>query len=598
MSAFVTGIQIQDHFSSVVYDIGNALGFAVSAMVNFQDAMQTNLDMSSIEEVGIREESATAALNELNAASQTMAAPELMQRPINDTAAENVDGGIQTGLNDTWGIGSGGLEEFERIPSLISQIKTDLQNAATETMSSVTQSLDDIANSQAFQSMVNTALQSLSILANSEVMQIFMERIQQLVNTLNESGLFQIFVDNAVIAFQGLIGIASGAVGLLENMAGFIAEHWSILAPIIYGVVTALAAYAVIAGIVAVMNGILAISHAAKAAAETMASGVTFLATVQQHGLNAALMACPITWIILMVIALIAVIFAVCAAIAKFTGAASSGFGIILGCVFVANAAFLNFGMLLSNIALGIWEAMKALCSNMVTAFHNSIVFVKSGFYSLLSVALSVVARICEALNKLPFVSFDYSGIENAASDFAEKAREEAASKKEYTSVSDAFQQGFHTHEVFKDGWASDAFNAGAKVGDAFSNKVSDFFSGLSGGSEENSWEKYRNEIPDNSSGNGFHMDGSAAQTAVNTGQTAENTAVIADALDITNEQLKYLRDIAERDTVNRFTTASIKVEMTNQNNINSGMDIDGVVNGLALAVSDAMSQAAEGVHI
>ena len=59
----------------------------------------------------------------------------------------------------------------------------------------------------------------------------------------------------------------------------------------------------------------------------------------------------------------------------------------------------------------------------------------KSGFYSLLSVALSVVARICEALNKLPFVSFDYSGIENAASDFAEKAREEAASKKEYTSV-------------------------------------------------------------------------------------------------------------------------------------------------------------------
>ena len=48
MSAFVTGIQIQDHFSSVVYDIGNALGFAVSAMVNFQDAMQTNLDMSSL----------------------------------------------------------------------------------------------------------------------------------------------------------------------------------------------------------------------------------------------------------------------------------------------------------------------------------------------------------------------------------------------------------------------------------------------------------------------------------------------------------------------------------------------------------------------
>ena len=570
MSAFVTGIQIQDHFSSVVYDIGGALDFAVSAMVNFQDAVQTNLDVSSIEEVGIQAEEALVAL----------------------------DDGTQTGLNDPWKMVSGGLEEFERIPSLISQIKTDLQNTATETMSSVTQSLDDIANSQAFQSMVNTALQSLSILANSEVMQIFMERIQQLVNTLNESGLFQTFVDNAVIAFQGLLGIASFAVGLLGNMAGFIAEHWSILIPIIFGVVTALAAYAVIAGIVAVMNGILAISHAIKAAAETMASGATFLATVQQHGLNAALLACPITWIILMVIAFIAVIFAVCAAIAKFTGAASSGFGIILGCVFVANAAILNFGMLISNIALGIWEAIKALCSNISASFHNSIVFVKSGFYSLLSVALSVVARICEALNKLPFVSFDYSGIENAASDFAEKARAEAANKKEYTSVADAFQQGFQTHEAFKEGWASEAFHAGTKVGDAISDKVSGFFSGFSRGSEEKPWEKNSYDIPENNMGNGFGVDSSAAQTAVNTGQTAENTAVMADALDITNEQLKYLRDIAERDTVNRFTTASIKVEMTNQNHINSEMDIDGVVNGLAVAVSDAMSQAAEGVHI
>lgn len=299
-----------------------------------------------------------------------------------------------------------------------------------------------------------------------------------------------------------------------------------------------------------------------------------------------------------MVIAFIAVIFAVCAAIAKFTGAASSGFGIILGCVFVANAAILNFGMLISNIALGIWEAIKALCSNISASFHNSIVFVKSGFYSLLSVALSVVARICEALNKLPFVSFDYSGIENAASDFAEKARAEAANKKEYTSVADAFQQGFQTHEAFKEGWASEAFHAGTKVGDAISDKVSGFFSGFSRGSEEKPWEKNSYDIPENNMGNGFGVDSSAAQTAVNTGQTAENTAVMADALDITNEQLKYLRDIAERDTVNRFTTASIKVEMTNQNHINSEMDIDGVVNGLAVAVSDAMSQAAEGVHI
>lgn len=524
---------------------------------------------------------------------------------LNGLQEESLDERNPAVLDHPVTMGAEGMAEFESMSAAISQMKTELQNAAAGAISPVMQSLNEIANSQAFQSMVNTALQGLWTLANSEALQVFMGRVNQLIDTINGSGIFQALVNGAVIAFQGLISIASVVVGLFGNMAGFIAENWAIIAPIVYGVAAALAVLAIYLGIVkgleiasAVASGVMAVAKGIQAIAVWILTSATWAETAAIMGLNGAMYACPIVWIILMIIALISVIFAVCAAIAKFTGAASSGFGIILGCVFVANAAFLNFGMLLSNIALGIWEAMKALCSNMVTAFHNSIVFVKSGFYSLLSVALSVVARICEALNKLPFVSFDYSGIENAASDFAEKAREEAASKKEYTSVSDAFQQGFHTHEVFKDGWASDAFHAGAKVGDAFSNKVSDFFSGLSGGSEEISWEKYRNEIPDNSSGNGFHMDGSAAQTAVNTGQTAENTAVMADALDITNEQLKYLRDIAERDTVNRFTTASIKVEMTNQNNINSGMDIDGVVNGLALAVSDAMSQAAEGVHI
>ena len=88
-----------------------------------------------------------------------------------------------------------------------------------------------------------------------------------------------------------------------------------------------------------------------------------------------------------------------------------------------------------------------------------------------------------------------------------------------------------------------------------------------------------------------------AANTAANTGQTAANTAAIADSLDISNEQLKYLRDIAERETVNRFTTASIKVEMTNHNSVSSGMDIDGIVDSLTSKVGNAMAKMAEGVH-
>ena len=78
---------------------------------------------------------------------------------------------------------------------------------------------------------------------------------------------------------------------------------------------------------------------------------------------------------------------------------------------------------------------------------------------------------------------------------------------------------------------------------------------------------------------------------------TASNTGKINDKLSATEEDLKYLRDLAEQETINRFTTAEIKVEMNNNNNINSEMDIDGVVDYLASGVNEAMEKAAEGVH-
>ena len=81
-------------------------------------------------------------------------------------------------------------------------------------------------------------------------------------------------------------------------------------------------------------------------------------------------------------------------------------------------------------------------------------------------------------------------------------------------------------------------------------------------------------------------------------GDIADNTADIADDMDITEEELKYLRDIAEQETVNRFTTAEINIEQRNHNNISSEMDLDGIVSGLTDAVKEATSIAAEGVHV
>ena len=82
-----------------------------------------------------------------------------------------------------------------------------------------------------------------------------------------------------------------------------------------------------------------------------------------------------------------------------------------------------------------------------------------------------------------------------------------------------------------------------------------------------------------------------------NTGQTAANTGAAVDALSTSAEELAYLRDIAEREAVNRFTTAEVRVEQTISNNISNSADLDGVISTLTDGFTEALMTAAEGVH-
>ncbi len=437
--------------------------------------------------------------------------------------------------------------KFEEMPMTFGQVWQSFQNSALIAFQPVLQRLNDIAN--------------------------------------NED--FQMFADNAVYA---LAGIADGLLNIMEfagQVAAFFSENWSIIEPIIMGIVTALGLYAAALVITNALTAISATMSATKAAADAMASGATFLWTVQQYGLNAALAACPITWIIIAIIAVIALIFAVCSAIAKMTGVANSGFGVITGGINVAIQFFKNLGLTVANIALGIGNALAAVASNMMTAFNNAICSVQSWFYNLLSTALTVIEGICKALNKLPFVEFDYSGITSAADDYAAKAAEAEGNKQDYKNIGDAFNEGMSTFDTFQDGWASDAFKSGAAWGDGVADKVSGMFDGgmnnidLTGGIDPSFLD----------SSNFADKTGNALNSI------DDNTGKAADAVDISNENLKYLRDIAETEAINQFTTAEITVSAPVTASINNSMDIDGVVDHLSSGVLEAMEQAAEGVH-
>ena len=97
--------------------------------------------------------------------------------------------------------------------------------------------------------------------------------------------------------------------------------------------------------------------------------------------------------------------------------------------------------------------------------------------------------------------------------------------------------------------------------------------------------------------------DSSAEQTALDsigadTAGINDSAGSAAASLKETTEDLKYMRDLAEQEAINRFTTAEVKIDMTGMTNrIDSDMDLDGVLNTLTEGFAEALEVAAEGVH-
>lgn len=426
--------------------------------------------------------------------------------------------------------------KFESMPMTWAQIWTNMQNRALSALTPILGKLNAIANSEQFDKVVNGALRAFGVIAT----------------------------------------VGAALLGVLFNVGSAIVDNWSVIEPIIRAAATALGIYY---GVVlalniaqAIQNGLkaqAAFQEKAHAAALAMSKGATFTATVAQYGLNAALLACPITWIVVGVLALTAAVVAIIRYLDLFGAKSTSVLGTFMGALNVAKQFVFNVGA-------GIRDAFFACCSDVGIAFHNVISNVRGWFYGLLSTALTVVEGICAALNKLPFVEFDYSGISAKADEYAAKSAEAYGNVKEYESVKDAWGS------AWSDGWQEDAFKAGAAWGDGIMDKVSNVLN----------------------PGNALDMDGllgsgfDLSSIADNTGLTADNTGKTADALAVTEEQLEYLRDIAERDAINRFTTAEVKIDMTGMTNrIDGSADLDGVISQLTEGFTEALVTAAEGVH-
>ena len=446
--------------------------------------------------------------------------------------------------------------KFESMPKTFNQIWTSFQNTALMAFQPVLQRLNNVANSEAFQTFINGAIEALSMVA----------------------------------------GIVVEIFNLIASVGTMIADNWSWLSPIIYGVAAALLVYygrlmlvrgaelalAAVQGVVAVAKGILA-------AATMLVTGATWAQTTAQYGLNAAMYACPIVWIIILIIALIALFYAAVAAVNKFAGTSVSATGIICG-VFMVAAAFIgNLFVALINFVIDIfvvlWNFIAAFANFFGNVFNDPVGAIARLFFDLVDTVLSLLQSLASAIDTI-FGSNLAGAVQGWRDSLGGWVDSTFGQGEEIMAKLNAEDLHLDRFEY------SSAWDAGYSFGEGIDESIANFDpsslfdTNVPGAGDYADLSNYGSDL------GGLGGIGSGVD------DIAGNTGAIADSMDITEEDLKYLRDIAEQEAVNRFTTAEISVDMSGmQNNISNGMDLDGVISGLTEGVNEAIDSMAEGVH-
>lgn len=357
----------------------------------------------------------------------------------------------------------------------------------------------------------------------------------------------------------------------------WIANNLDIIGPIVLGIAAAIGVYAI--------------------GTYGVAAATAVWSTVQKV-INAELWACPVTWIVLAIIALIAVIYLAVAAINRWKGTNISATGIVA-------AIFWSLGAVIWNVIAYTWNKFAAFYEFFINISTDKTYAVKRLFVNL---ATNVIDA-CIAMTK---------GVDGFATNLANGVIDgvnlairawNAFMNILPDSVKSFLHIGVGTEKSHTASITGTLQNAKASLQNLLGDKPEDYIEipkmqmkdiGASAMAGYN-WganSKLSNLFDSGVDNTDYQSLLDAAEGAnQGAGDTAKNTGAMKDALDITEEDLKYMRDIAEQEVINRFTTAEIKVDMTNYNSVNSDLDIDGIVDTLAIKVEEQMNISAEGVH-
>ena len=477
--------------------------------------------------------------------------------------------GIARTIEESMGWAEGSIKSYAEEGEVTAQVvKESLLNMADET-------------NEAFESMPITFSQAMTDLASTAVKAY--QPVLQRLNDIANSKTFQTFTDGVVEAMQITANIVLNTFDLMAETGNFIADNWSMISPIVYGIAAALAVYGTYLTITkgmeiasTVTKTVMTIATYAHAVATRTAVDATTAETAAQLGLNTAFLSCPVVWITLLVIALIAVFYAAVAAVNHFAGTSVSATGLICG-AFATALAFIG-NMFIGTANITVPEP---------SPITNPLLSLSNGIEALFLSLFNFIVEVIESAARMLDAVFG-SSLADAVAGFQNKVQAKVDAVITENGGSEILKTVEMSDYQFNRFDYGNAWNSGYNFGEKLDDKISNFsLADIFGKLDIPNPDDYTSSFSDAIANSG---------AGGNLGSIADDTSAIKDSVDITDEDLKYLRDIAEQEAINRFTTAEIKLDMTNNNNVSSNADLDGIVDGMTTKVLEALEAVREGV--
>lgn len=450
-------------------------------------------------------------------------------------------------------------ERFERMPMTFAEAWTKMKNYAIKTFQPVLTKISSIVNNSEFQEM------------------------------------FESFINVVSIAAQAVLELINAGIWLFNVLEPF--------APLILGIVGAYVAFNIISGIVSGVLGILSFAHQVAAAAEATHAIATAGATGAQWSLNAALFACPIVWIVALIFALIVALTYLWFTNDKVAYAILYLWDALKLGIMTAGLGIQAVWYGLQLAAMYLWLGIQTVVLGLMTAWYGFQTGVEAVCLGVLSIfqglyngIVSIVNGIISVLNKIPGVEIDYAETASFADNFASNMSQNIIDRNQ--KLQDMASQMDGTIEQINGMKADFSAKLSASATNIQNTAIDMNTTRDDRVATRNDWiNGASSAIKDALNMDGFDFDSMGSDLGNTLGDIKGDTGKISDSLDITEDDLKYLRDLAEQEVINRFTTAEIKIDMTNNNNINNETDLDGIVTYLEDALYETMEVAAEGVH-